>query len=95
MFISCSTVAISLSLYCIVFALLNLVLSQQEMQLLQDMRLGFYKKVKQLYFNSILYCCFSLCLDMFLPTLGVQRIMLLLVGKASHFPGSFHKDLRY
>ena len=45
---------ISLFLYCIVFAFLKLALSQQEMQLLQDMRLEFCKKLKQLYFNSIL-----------------------------------------
>ena len=74
------TVTISLFLYCIVFALLNLALSQQEMQLLQDMRLEFCKKMKQLYFDSILYIIvYNLFLVHFIEKLPLCHLLYIIV----------------
>ena len=74
------TVTISLFLYCIVFALLNLALSQQEMQLLQDMRLEFCKKMKQLYFDSILHIIvYNLFLAHFIEKLPLCHLLYIIV----------------
>ena len=74
------TVTISLFLYCIVFALLSLALSKQEMQLLQDMRLEFCKKMKQLYFDSILYIIvYNLFLVHFIEKLPLCHLLYIIV----------------
>ena len=74
------TVTISLFLYCIVFALLSLALSKQEMQLLQDMRLEFCKKMKQLYFDSILHIIvYNLFLAHFIEKLPLCHLLYIIV----------------